>query len=362
MLKIAIDCRKIRDGGIGTYLRNLLLSWHRLSVDAEFALFCRPGDETLLNFPSDFARIIYHDYPGYSLSELFSFRKPVAHIHADLFFTPHYTLPFNLHCPSVATIHDLIHLRLPVRFGFAGRLYARSIINHTGKKCSAVLTVSDHSKRDIQALFPDWSDKVQKINPGVDTDLFKSYPHDRVSQFKRERSLPDEFVLYAGALKRHKNPLALAEIVNRLKYPVVIASGDVKIFRNKIMPVADYKNMFSIVEVDTHLELALLYNSARMFVFPSFYEGFGLPPLEAMACGLPVACSDRASLPEVVGDSALMFSPDDIPDMLAKVEECWQNERTRDRLRKSGFKRVRIFNWERAGRAVFEIFEEVLHG
>ncbi len=360
MISIGVDCRKIRDGGIGTYLRNLLLSWQRLKVDAKFALFCRPGDEKLLNFPSDFARIIYHDYPKYSLSELFSFRKPLAQIHADLFFTPHYTLPFNLHCPSVATIHDLIHLRLPVRLGVVGRIYARFIINHTGKKCSVILTVSEHSKRDIQSLFPNWSDKVQIVSPGVDTDLFKSYPRDQVSQFKRKRALPDEFVLYAGALKRHKNPLALVEIANKLKYAVVIASRDGKIYYNKILPASDNKNRLSMIEVDTDLELALLYNSARMFVFPSFYEGFGLPPLEAMACGLPVVCSNKTSLPEVVGGSALMFSPEDIPDMLVKVEECWKIEQTRDRLRKSGFERARFFNWGNAGRAVFEIFEEVV--
>jgi glycosyltransferase involved in cell wall biosynthesis len=318
------------------------------------------GDEKLLNFPSDFARIIYHDYRKYSLSELFSFRKPLAQIHADLFFTPHYTLPFNLHCPSVATIHDLIHLRLPVRFGVIGRIYARFIINHAGKKCSVILTVSEHSKRDIQSLFPSWSDKVRKVHPGVNSDLFKSYPRDRVSQFKKKNALPDEFVLYAGALKPHKNPLALVEIADKLEYPVVIASRDKKIYYKKILPATENKNRLSIVEVNTDLELALLYNSARVFVFPSLYEGFGLPPLEAMACGLPVVCSNKTSLPEVAGDSTLMFSPDDIPAMLAQVEECWKNRQTRDRFRNSGFERAQIFNWDNAGRAVFEIFEEVV--
>jgi glycosyltransferase involved in cell wall biosynthesis len=196
----------------------------------------------------------------------------------------------------------------------------------------------------------------------VDTDLFKSYPHEQVSQFKRERALPDEFILYTGALKQHKNPMALVEISNKLKYPVVIASRDGKTYYNRVLPAIDHKDGLSIFEVDTDLELALLYNSARVFVFPSFYEGFGLPPLEAMACGLPVVCSSKTSLPEVVGDSALMFSPDDIPAMLVKVEECWNNEQTRDRLRKSGAERARNFNWENTGRAVFDIFEGVLRG
>jgi glycosyltransferase involved in cell wall biosynthesis len=361
MLTIAIDCRKIRDGGIGTYLRNLLISWQRLKVDARFSLFCRPEDEELLNFPPDYARIVRHDYPKYSLSELFSFKKPVAGIQADLFFTPHYTLPFDLRCPSVATIHDLIHLRRPVRFALAGRIYARSIISHAGRKCAVILTVSDHSKRDIQALFPGWSDKVRVVNPGVDTDLFKPYSDAQVSQFKRERALPDEFVLYTGALKRHKNPMALVEIANKLKYPVVIASRDERTYQNRILPAIIHKDRLRIFEVDDDLELALLYNSARMFVFPSYYEGFGLPPLEAMACGLPVVCSSKTSLPEVVGDAALMFSPEDIPGMLAKVQECWESEQIRDRLKKSGFQRARIFNWEYTARTVFGVFKEVLH-
>jgi glycosyltransferase involved in cell wall biosynthesis len=181
-----------------------------------------------------------------------------------------------------------------------------------------------------------------------------------VLQFKRERALPDEFILYTGALKQHKNPMALVEIANKLKYPVVIASRDRKIYYDKILPAAVNKNGLSIVEVNTDLELALLYNSAHVFVFPSLYEGFGLPPLEAMACGLPVACSNKTSLPEVAGDSTLIFSPDDIPAMLAKVEDCWKNQQTRDRLRKSGFERAQIFNWDNAGRAVFEIFEQLV--
>ncbi|OQX91699.1 MAG: hypothetical protein B6D58_06755 [candidate division Zixibacteria bacterium 4484_95] len=360
MFTIGVDCRKINDGGIGTYLQNLLQQWFILKVPAKFFLFCNTRDKKRLGFHHDFAETIIIKSPKYSISELFSFSKPLSDIKADLFFAPHYTLGFNLPCPSVITIHDLIHIHFKPRFGILGRGYAKFMINHAGKNSATILTVSENTKKDIQKHFPKWSYKVRVVYPAVDTDIFKQYPPNDIIDFKRKRSLPDDFVLYAGALKHHKNPQALVEIVNRLKLPLVIASLDKRIFNEEILPALDEKKMVNIVDIDNYNELALLYNCARLFVFPSLFEGFGLPPLEAMACGLPVACSNKASLPEVVGDSALMFSPDNVSDMLTKVNLLWHDDSMRDKFRTRGLERVHMFDWGNSARTIFEILNKVV--
>lgn len=359
MLSIGIDCRKINDGGIGTYLRNLLIQWDRIKAPARYFLFGRPDALGRMEFSPGFAEIVPHEFGGYTLSELFSFTKPLEKIDADLFFTPHYTLPFNLPCPSVVTIHDLIHLRRPVKFRILGRVYARFVMGRACRNSSVVLTDSDHSKDDISRTFPIRSGKLRVVNPGVDRDVFKIYPQEEVDCFRKKELLPERFVLYTGALKRHKNPMALVEIANNLKFPVVIASRDRMVFERDLLPSVTIKDLVRLIDSIAAEDMALLYNAARVFVYPSLYEGFGLPPLEAMACGLPVVCSNAASLPEVTGDSAMMFSPKDPDNMLAKIDDCWNDERIRGRLRKSGLERARLFDWKAAATEIFGIFEEV---
>jgi glycosyltransferase involved in cell wall biosynthesis len=358
-VKIAVDCRKIADGGIGTYLRNLLESWSKQGIPARFYLFHHPKDRDLICYPNDFAEPIPHDIPKYSISELFSFTAPLKKIGADLFFTPHYTLPYNLPCPAVVTIHDLIHLKFKSKGGLLGRAYARHFIAHACDTSRAIITDSKNTERDLAETFPRWANKVHVIYPGVDREIFKRYPPNEVEIFRSEKKLPEKFILYVGALKAHKNPGALLEIVNKLALPVVIATQDIQIYREYLIKAATEPNLLRVVSIQNDLEMALLYNAATMLVHPAFYEGFGLPPLEAMACALPVACSNAASLPEVVGEAALLFDPADLSGMIEKVNLLWRDTSLRDILSARGAERVRAFSWGEAAKSVFNIFCEV---
>jgi glycosyltransferase involved in cell wall biosynthesis len=209
MITIAIDCRKIHDGGIGTYLNNLLKYWSEKSQGAQFILFCYPKDRKSLGYFKDSAIIIDHDYGKYSIRELFSFRRPLLKYKVDLFFSPHYTLPFNLPCKSIAVVHDLIHLKFPVRSGIIGRMYAKTMMNHACKKAEFIITDSESSKGDLIHFFPRWFSKFKVIGCGVDHDIFKPLPDNVISQFRKEQSLPDKYIFYVGALRNHKNPKAI---------------------------------------------------------------------------------------------------------------------------------------------------------
>jgi glycosyltransferase involved in cell wall biosynthesis len=358
MITIGVDCRKISDGGIGTYLRNIIEQWYSMGVDARLVLFCMPDDIGKLDYPESFAKIIIHGSPKYSVRELYSFRRHLVETKTDVFFTPHYTLPFNLPCPSVVTIHDLIHLKFRPRYGFFGKAYAKKIIGHAVKKCRILLTDSEHSKKDIISYFPRAAGKTVVINPAVNRSIYKIYHRDEIESFREKHRLPKKYIFYAGALKAHKNPKALADISNNLNVPLVVASQDEKIFKSEFSTlVSDTSKLILKKSVSEH-ELALLYNCAELFIFPSLYEGFGLPPLEAMACGLPVVCSDRTSLPEVCGDAALMFSPDNISDMLNKINLCLDDSTIRATLREKGLKRAEKFKWDAFAKRIFELIEK----
>jgi glycosyltransferase involved in cell wall biosynthesis len=359
-MKIAIDCRKIRDGGIGTYLVNLLIQWQRQNLPAKLYLFGNSDDKELLFTGDDFAEFIAHDIPKYSIGELFSFSKPLRKIGVDLFFAPHYTLPFNLPCRSVVTIHDLIHFRYPGKAGLIGKAYARYMVGHACRQADAILTISEYSARDIAEHYKGCAPKIRHIYPGVDREIFKSYPRSEVEYFRDEISLPGEFILYVGALKPHKNPRALVEIANRLNIPVVIATQDRREAQEKLLGMIKNRRNMKFINISDNRQMALVYNAARLLIHPSFYEGFGLPPLEAMACGLPVVCSDNASLPEVVGDAALTFAPKDYEEMLEKINLCWRDEGLRNILENKGRERAGLFDWDRAARNIFEIFREVI--
>jgi glycosyltransferase involved in cell wall biosynthesis len=229
-------------------------------------------------------------------------------------------------------------------------------MRHACAKAKVILTDSRNSFRDITYYFPRWSDKVRVIYPAVDPDIYRELPKNDVLEFKKRMSLPDEFVLYTGALKPHKNPGALARLANELDIPIILATRDLEIYNNKLVPLIKDKHRISVVTITSDKQMALLYNAARLMIFPSFYEGFGLPPLEAMACGLPVICSGSSALPEVVGDAALLFSPRDYEDMVEKIKLCWRNLPLRDILRAKGKKRVLLFDWSKAAARIFEIF------
>jgi len=279
-------------------------------------------------------------------------------MNADIFFTPHYTLPFNLPCPAISTVHDLIHLRFRSKGGMIGRTYARFMIGHSCRSSKFVLTNSENSRRDIESFFPRQARKVRVVYPAVDRDVFRRRDDTAIARFRKEMELDEDFALYVGSLKNHKNPRALVEIANVSGYPVVIASGDRDIFYRKLYPLVKTGAKMRLIEIRNENQLALLYSSARILVHPSLYEGFGLPPLEAMACGLPVVCSNASSLPEAAGDAALYFNPDDYRELVEKVKPCWHDDRLRRILIDKGYQRARYFDWARSATRIFELFLE----
>ena len=367
-MRIAIDARKLHDYGIGTYVRNLIHWLARLGGSDTYVLLCRRADIPTVRALGPQFEALEERAGNYSLREQVTVPLTLARARVDLFHAPHYVVSPLIKTPFVVTIHDCIHLRfpeyLPNRLAYG---YARTMMRGSARRARRVLTVSHASKQDILRYLHVPADKVEVIYNGIDERLAAPPTADEISRVRERFQLEAPFVLYSGNIKPHKNVDRLIEA-----YAILRRRG----FREtRLLVIGDdvskYPNLRRLVhrfQLHQHVRflgfvpdatLAALYRLASVFVFPSLYEGFGLPPLEAMAAGAPVITSNISSLPEVVDDAALLVDPMDAGDIADAMARVLGDPQLRADLRARGLERVKAFSWQRSVSRIKAVYAEV---
>jgi glycosyltransferase involved in cell wall biosynthesis len=271
----------------------------------------------------------------------------------------------------VVTIHDRIHLRfpqyLPNRFAY---LYARAFMWSAAHRSVRVLTVSEFSRRDILEYFSIPEDKVTVVPNAIDPRFGMAPPEDEVARVRERYQLYEQYALYVGNIKPHKNLERLIEAFNQLRHEafphlrLLIIGDEISKFAALRRAVHRYKlhkhvRFLGFVPDQT---LAVLYRLAAVFVFPSLYEGFGLPPVEAMASGTPVVTSNVSSLPEVVGDAAVLIDPYDTAAIAEGMRQVLADPDLRTELIARGLAQARRYSWERSVQRIHDIYEAVAAG
>ncbi len=370
-MRIGIDARKLHDFGIGTYIRNLLKQLARIDQVAEYVLLCRPDDVAIVNELGRNFRAVPEPARPYSLSEQIRIPLALRRENIDLFHAPHYVLPPLIQCRSVVTIHDVIHLLfpeyLPGRLAYA---YARASLFAAASRADRILTVSETSKNDILRRFKVPAQKIAVIYNAIDERLNVRPSEEQVTRVRERYQLDDPFVLYVGNIKPHKNLERLIDAFDRLRRSgfdrvrLLIIGDEISKYPALRRSVHQHKlhkhvRFFGFVPIET---LAVLYRLASVFVFPSLYEGFGLPPIEAMACGTPVVTSNVSSLPEVVGDAALLVDPYDPESIADGMRQLLTNAELRATLCARGLAQACKYSWQQSIEQVHEIYGEVLQG
>jgi len=367
-VRIGIDVRKLHDFGIGTYIRNIVRQLARLDGDSEYVLLARPQDcETLSAIGPNF-RSVSETSGNYSIAEQLTIPWALRREGVTLFHAPHYVLPPLVSCKSVVTIHDCIHLMfpqyLPNRLALA---YSRLSIDLAAKRATRVMTVSESSKRDILRFVDVPADKIDVIHNAYDVRFGIEPREEDVVRVRERYQLHDEFVLYVGNVKPHKNLGRLIEafdlVRNRgLRQLKLVLIGD-EISKYAALRRAVHQHQLHkyvrFLGYQSEDTLAVMYRLASVFVFPSLYEGFGLPPLEAIASGTPVVTSNLSSLPEVAGDAALLVDPYDPAAIADAIHRVLTDESVRAGLRRKGLARAHQFSWEASARRVREIYRQV---
>lgn len=355
-MKVAVDARMLKMSGIGTYIKNLMKN------DCYQIALGNKEDIKELN-KIDENNIIEFDSKIYGIKEQLKFPyKELKKMKPDILHVPHYNVPIFYRGKMVVTIHDLTHLKLkqflPNKFAY---LYAKFMMWVAIKKSSVVLTVSENSKQDILQYFKVNPDKIKVIYNGVGEE-FRKKSKTEIDYLYEKYNIPrnKKILMYAGNLKPHKNIEKLLEAFSLLEdkenYVLLIVG---KAFENytvldekeKQLGIKDFIiNTGSL----TQEQIIDVYNLADLFIFPSLYEGFGLPIIEALACGTKVISSNTSSLPEVGGDVIEYFDPNNAREICEKIKASEHIEFNEEKVEKW----LKNFDWKKISEEVKSSFNE----
>lgn len=361
---VVVDARMARDSGIGTYIRNTVGRVAALSPEWRFTLL---GDRSVLERQHEgwarHANTMIADCraPIYGIREQFVLRARIPR-DAGLYWAPHYNIPTFSTVPLVATVHDLAHLRLPEHTqNPMRRVYARTMYRALHARARAVLCDSTFTLNEYRALVGERTNgAAEVVHAGVDETWF-SIPDSPSPE-------PRPYFLFVGNLKPHKNVGLVLEAMRLAAGPpsdtllVIIGRRDGMRTRDDTlatMAAALGERVRFLGEVDEDALRRYVKNAAAL-VFPSLYEGFGLPPLEAMAAGTPAIVSRAASLPEVCGDAALYVDPTNAADLASAMQRVLGSAELREDLARRGRERARGFSWDATARATRDVLARAI--
>jgi glycosyltransferase involved in cell wall biosynthesis len=363
-MRIGIDARMIDNTGIGRYLRNLLIHLARKDTHNDYIVFIN-RDNTQVVKQRNFTFVpLKIQVPLYSPQEQYWLPIEIRKWKLDLMHYPNFDIPLIRCCPYVVTIHDLIYYLYPEQCpSKVAHYYARIMLRYATKHARRIITDSEYSKQDLIKYFQISADKIHVIFPAAETEYFSSSPTQTEATLPTKYRISPPYILYVGKHHPYKNITNLLHAYTRHQevyqhFQLVIA-GKRDSRQSALYQTAtalDPGGRILFTDFVPENDLFALYRNAHLFVFPSFYEGFGLPPLEAMACGVPVITSHAASLPEVVGDAAIQIDPTNIPALADAMRavltdpECWE------KLRNKGYKRAQQFSWETAAIQLMQIY------
>ena len=368
---VGIDARKLKDFGIGSYIRNLIEALARRpeSLAYRFRVFAREADrDALPELPPHFD-VASEEAPGYSLAELTGFAWRLWRHRLDLFHATHYVLPPLPRGRAVVTIHDIIHLLYPQFLpNRAAHLYARVMIRRALKRADRIITVSHSSQRDLVDYFGVASLRIEVIYNGVSRRFRPDVPEQERRRVADKHGLPSPYLLFLGSERPHKNARnvvrAFAEARRRAALPhALVLAGTLPKNQGRVEALIEALDLESVVcrtGIVHDQDMPGLFAGADAFLYPTLYEGFGLPVVEAMACGVPVLTSSTSALQEVAGGHALLVDPMDVDAIAAGIVTLATDAGKRAELAKLGLARAADFSWDKAAEATLGVYAAVL--
>jgi alpha-1,3-rhamnosyl/mannosyltransferase len=356
--------------GIGRYVLNLARAMVPLiDVDERLVLLhdpTRPCSLNLAALAGDRVQVVDVPISPFSLRQQWAVPRMLHRLRADVYHSPYYLMPYWPGVPTVLTVYDLISLLYPQYVSVQARLLFRWMMALALRAASHVTVISQATRGDLLAFYRLSPRKVRAI-PLAANPAFHPQPSEAVAALLARLNIPQRYILYLGSNKPHKNLVRLIDAFSRIthyasRFTLVIAGAWDTRYPEPRQRVAalGLENTVRFLGPVPEEDLSALYTGAALFVFPSLYEGFGLPVLEAMACGVPVVCSNTPSLLEVCSDAVLYFDPADVEAIAKALRQALADPDLRAELRERGLARVAQFSWERTARQTLHLYREAL--
>jgi glycosyltransferase involved in cell wall biosynthesis len=378
LVKIAIDIRRMTEFGVGTYIRNVVRTLGRLDHETTYFLIGPPEKvKEIGSLPPNFHTVPLVQ-PERSLKGYREFRAIVKRLKCDLVHIPNlFSIPRALPCPYVMTVHDILeHMsRAREQTGFWRSVHFQ-MTKRVLRGAARIFAVSNFTKLEIEKLFNIPAGRIEVVYNAIDERLLHGHASAADRQLIVERyQVTYPFLLYAGRISPHKNVVRMIEAFSALKtelekdqvYPdlklIIIGddlSGNPDLRRTVIRSgMQNDVRFLGFVPIEV---LRTFYDAAKIFVFPSLYEGFGLPPLEAMAHGTPVVTSNVTSLPEVVGNAAVLVHPENVFEIMRALHRVLMDQPLREKMKERSLRQATKFSWEKSVRRIRDVYQEVLSG
>lgn len=379
-MHIAIDGRTIvrNRTGVGVYAERLVRSLLKIDQKNNYTLFLVEDDPSLT--APKLKKVLIPGYQKMGPNRLWEnvlLPRYLRKENVRVYFSPAYVLPLmgtsriiglrSTGTRLVVTLHDLVAYSHPETFTLKMRLWQKLYVNNAVRYADCVLADSAATKRDIHNLFNVADERIRVVHLPVGDQFHPIQDHAVLESTRKLYGLPDKFILYVGTLEPRKNVGRLAEAYSllpeslRAGYSLLLAGGlgwySEGIRRDiERLGLGDKIRLLGYIDQKT---LPALYTLASVFAYLSLYEGFGAPPLEAMACGTPVLVSNASALPEAVGDAAVLVDPYDVKEIAVQLEGLLTDEVRRKTLSQAGFERAALFGTREKAEEVLRIFEEI---
>lgn len=365
---IGIDARMYFYTGIGRYIQNLIDGLQKQDVQNIYKIFLYPGIAKTLFLRKGFEKIIVKERI-YTLSEQINFGGVLLKEKLDLLHVPHFNAPVWYPKKFLVTIHDVTQTLFASTTNWKGKVKKAGYCLVTfavAQRAKKIIAVSEHTKQDLQKKFFVTASKVKVIHEGIPCINQKTAV--TFEDIKKTYKIKTPFLLYVGLLGTHKNIFRLIEAFGLVKKQIpelsllIIGEKDQRYFADLQKAAIALKVEKSVIFTGfvPEEDLPLFYQNAVLFVFPSLYEGFGFPPLEAMAYGLPVVSSKASSMPEILGQAAKYFDAEDRKDMAEKIISLFKNPQEQKYLKQLGFEQIKKYSWDKMVKETLKIYEEAL--
>lgn len=343
----------INHSGIGTYIKNMIPH-----LIGNYSLALLGNKKILESFPwSNQVKIIEADFPIYSISQQIYLPRLIPE--STVFISPHYNIPLRKISAKkrLVIIHDVNHLAGLNKISFIKKLYANYMIDAAVRKSDKIITDSYFSQKEILKYIQTGEKQIEVIHCGLNSEEIRSLANlVNFKELRQKHKLPTSYFLYVGSIKGHKNLLSALKAFKLFvkKYPnykmVLIGVKPDEFLKNN--ETSGLREGIIVPGFIPDSELPAIYSNALCLIFPSFYEGFGLPPLEAMSCGCPVIASNLSSIPEVCGNAALYFDPHKVDEIVKTMEQIVEDKKTVHQLIEKGFINLRKFTWQGFGQNI----------